>query len=277
NKHPFLQDYLNLVKKNYSAPIQSADFISDKAQITKQINEWVERQTNKKIKNIVSEDMFNDLTKLVLVNAIYFKAKWLYQFDKRITVEDKFRVTSDQEVNVPMMNQELNIQYFENEDIQLVILPYLGKDFSMVIVLPKDIKKFNDVEKKVFDGEYKNISLKGEKVRLTIPRFKMEYKCFLSEKFMEMGMKDAFDAFKADFTGMEMRKSLFISIVLHKALVNVDEEGTEAAAATVVIADTISAGPPVMVFRADHPFIFTIRENSTKTILFMGRVVDPAK
>ncbi|HBC86849.1 MAG TPA: serpin family protein [Lentisphaeria bacterium] len=276
-KHPFLQDYLNLVKKDYSASVQSVNFVADRAQITKQINDWVEKQTNNRIKDIVSEDNFNDLTVLALVNAIYFKAKWVHQFKKKETAEEKFHVTAEKDVKVPMMFQNLDVQYYENEDLQVVILPYKGGNFTMTIVLPKDIGKFKEVEKKVFNEEYKNISLKIEKVDLFIPRFKMEYNVLLSDKLSELGMKDAFISEKADFTGMELSKFLYISLILHKAFVSVDEEGTEAAAATVVFAEAISAAPPAKLFRADHPFIFTIRENSTRTILFMGRVVDPSR
>jgi serpin B len=216
----------------------------------------------------------------VLTNAIYFKGKWQTEFDKKSTRDEDFYLINGQKTKVKMMFQENRFNYYENDDLQLLEMPYKGDKVSMVIILPK-AGKFETVENMMDEKKLQEWTKSATKmeVKAYIPRFKFTQRFDLSEDLSKMGMKDAFSAGVADFSGINGKKNdLFISKVIHKAFVDVNEEGTEAAAATAVEM-ALKAAPikKLAIFEADHPFIFLVRDKEAGSILFMGRVMDPNK
>lgn len=214
------------------------------------------------------------MTRLVLTNAIYFKGEWADQFDKKYTREQDFIISPEKRVKVPMMSLTgEEFKHAETENLQILEMPYVGEELSMLILLPKgdtleSLEKSLSIERL---AEWRNM-LKTEEVDVYIPKFKSETEYFLSKILERMGMPTAFSS-NADFSGMNGTKNLFISSVIHQAFVIVNEEGTEAAATTGAVIEPYM--PPV--FRADHPFIFIIQQRETGNILFLGRVVDPNK
>ena len=215
---------------------------------------------------------------MVLVNAIYFLGKWRYKFDKDDTWDQNFTKLDKKSVKVPMMHLSKTFRYMEDDGFQAVEMMYRSSNMSMLIMLPK-IDQFTKFESKLNPSVLKNIvdKLDSTEVELAIPKVKMEAQFSLSDQLKDMGMIDAFTD-KADFSGMNGERNLFISKVIHKAFVDIDEEGTEAAAATAVVMSLMAMPDPEepKKFIADHPFIFAIRDIKTGTILFLGRVMDPA-
>lgn len=278
--YKFLDEYLYLTKEHYGISIKPVDYVNAREAARKQINAWVEDKTKDKIKDMLQPMDLNELTRLVLVNAIYFKGDWAYQFDPARTQDAPFYVSLLKTVQAPMMTQEESFKYAESRSLQILELPYLGEDLSMVVLLPRRIEGIEKIEKSL-SIEKLNIwrnSLKEQKVIVFLPKFTTNFKLDLCEKLKSMGMIDAFVFGQANFSGMDGRPNwLFISRVIHQAYVNVNEEGTEAAAATAVVMRMggFAGLPPV--FRADHPFIFLIQENKTGSILFIGRITDPTK
>ncbi len=289
--YEFLNEFLELIKTNYDGQFNEVDFISDTETARKTINAWVEEKTNNKIKDLIASGVLSKLTRLVLTNAIYFKGNWARQFEKDKTKEAPFTLISNDKVDVPMMNQIAKFGYMETEDFQGLELPYVDNELSMIIFLPKTSEVLSlpkgdglaDFEKKLTT---ENLSqwlgrLHKRKVKVSVPKFKITDEFSLVSVLKSMGMTDAFtpDTFMpdaADFSGINGKRDLFISAVIHKAFVNVDEEGTEAAAATGVVVGITSVGPSrTPVFRADHPFLFVIRDNQSGSILFVGRVINP--
>lgn len=274
-RYTFLDEFLALTIQFYGTITTPLDYGNPEA-ARQTINSWVEEKTESKIKNLIPPGILNDLTRLVLVNAIYFKGKWAKPFYELITSDAPFRVTSDRQVNARMMSQKDEFNYTEDAYLQILELPYLGNDLSMLVLLPKEIGGLEKLEEsltlKTLDRWSAN--LRNREVIVYLPKFEMMFPFRVDDTLKSMGMIDAFDLNKADFSGMADSKELFIRAVLHKAFVAVDEQGTEAAAATaVVIQKRAMTSPPV--FRADHPFMFLIRENSTGSILFLGRMVNP--
>ena len=220
------------------------------------------------------------MTRLVLTNAIYFKGKWATQFKESQTKNAPFTLLNGDKVEVPMMNQTEQFPYMEAEDFQAIELPYMDKELSMIIFLPKQIAGLQEFEQKL---TLENLSqwqsqLGKREVIVFMPKFKMTSEFSLATVLKSMGMTDAFNANAADFSGMTGKKDLCISAVIHKAYVDINEEGTEAAAATAVTMKLTSIGPSqTPVFRADHPFVFFIRDNHTGSILFIGRVMNPVR
>lgn len=277
--YPLLKEYLDLVKKHYGVTITPQDYKRAAEQARQTINRWVEEKTKERIKNLIQPGVLSALTRLVLVNAIYFKGNWASQFDEKGTRDDTFFLLSGQTVQTPMMTQEQEFDYGEHEHVQILELPYQGGDLSMLVFLPKEKQGLPDLEQNLTPDNLKRwtTNLKKRKMRVFLPKFKMTSEFRLDETLAAMGMGDAFDPNKADFSGMDGRPHwLFIGAVLHKAFVEVNEEGTEAAAATAVVF-RITMAAPSPVFRADHPFIFLIRENKTNAILFLGRILDPSQ
>jgi serpin B len=277
--YKFLPAFLTLTEKSYGAGLKEVDFIKDTEGARKNINAWVEKETQDKIKELIKAGVLSDITRLVLTNAIYFKGGWHYQFNKEMTKEDSFTLLKGEKIKTPMMYQEQHFKYAEMEDAQIIELPYVtASALSMVIVLPKQIDGITNCEKAF---NLKNIEqwlskLYEKKVNVYLPKFKMDFGCELQDTLGRMGMPDAFDAKKADFSGLSAEKpGLYISKVIHKAFVDVNEEGTEAAAATAVVMTLGDAAHKEIEFRADHPFIFMIRDMRTGSILFIGRVIDP--
>jgi len=278
----FLKEFLTLTKKNYGAGLREVDFINpvEREKARKTINGWVEKETKKKIKELIQPGILNKLTTLVLTNAIYFKGDWAIEFDKKETRDAPFRISADKEVTVPLMYQKGDFTYAQEDKLQILELPYKGDDLSMVVLLPTEVDELTELEKSLTPKELNRwlTLLRKQEVHVYLPKFKMTTGPLeLSGILKSMGMKDAFSLPPiADFSGMTGRKDLYISNVLHKAFVAVDEKGTEAAAATAVVMARggISHEP---VFRADHPFVFMIKDNRSGSVLFMGKVCNPAK
>jgi serpin B len=253
------------------------DFVKDPEDSRLVINDWVSRETEKKVKDIIPPGEITELTRLVLANAVYFKAAWLNPFSKDATQPGSFRLPDGTSVDVPMMHERAELRAMEGSGYRAVELPYAGRQLSMLILLP-DEGKFDEVETELDPAMSEGTvnALQPGEVNLTLPKFKFEWTANdLPESFKALGMTDAF-LDSADFSGMTGQPELHIGAILHKAFVGVDEEGTEAAAATVVIMD--KEAPPMnpVDFRVDRPFFFLIRDNPTGTILFLGRVTNPA-
>jgi len=276
--YEFLKEFLQFVESNYDGQLNEVDFIGDTESARRIINAWVEKKTKDKIKDLITQGVLNQLTRLVLTNAIYFKGNWVSQFKKERTEDAPFALVSGEKVDTPMMNQTEQFPYMQEEDFQAIELPYVDNELSMVIFLPKKIDGLADFEKTL---TMENLSrwlqkLHKCKVIVSIPKFKMTSQFSLASVLKSMGMTDAFVPDVADFSGMNGKKDLYIFAVIHKAYVDVNEEGTEAAAATAVVTRTTAIGPKEMpVFRADHPFLFLIRDNSSGSILFIGRMMNP--
>jgi serpin B len=271
-----LPEYLELIKQHYGVSITPVDYAKAAEEARKIINTWVEDKTKDKIKDLIREGDVDHLTVLVLVNAIYFKGNWASQFDPEHTVESEFMVSNNAKTKISMMNQKGEFGYGEIEGAQLLELPYVGKELSMVIVLPEKPESLPEIEKQF---TVKNLDrwlscLSQQDVNVYLPKFKVTWGTFkLNEPLQTLGMRKAFGP--ADFSGMDGTRTLSLGLVLHKAFVEVNEEGTEAAAATVVLFE--SGVPRIATFKADHPFLFLIKDNVTGSILFLGRVLDPSK
>jgi serpin B len=273
--YAFLASYLDLVKRFYGVSITPLDFVHDAEAARVQINGWVEEETGEKIKDLIPPGLLDELTTLVLTNAIYFKGNWASQFDTKKTKESPFWLATKRAVDVPMMTQKRSFGYRAFGDLQVLELPYVGDDLAMILLLPRTVDGLSALEDAL---SVKNLAkwtahLWPQEVEVFLPRFKATSAFKLGGTLVEMGMRDAFGA--ADFSGMTGGRDLFISDVLHKAFVDVNEEGTEAAAATAVIMRTMALGMGPPVFKADHPFIFLIRDNFSGSVLFLGRVMDP--
>jgi len=273
--YPVQEDYVDAIIGYYGGDVNALDFVAEPDESRVTINEWVEERTNDRIKDLFPSGSIDADVRLVLTNAIYFKGDWLYEFDEEATGEEEFHVTPTTSVTVDMMSLRDDFNYAETDELQLLELPYTGEDVSMLILLPKE-GRMGDVEAQLSAerlGEWVDV-MEGTAVNVYLPRFTFETKYFMMEDLAEMGMPTAFtDA--ADFSGMTGNRELFIDKVIHQAFIEVNEEGTEAAAATGV-SMRLSAAMPEEVFRADRPFIFLIRDMDTGLILFMGRVTDPS-
>ncbi|MBU3941420.1 MAG: serpin family protein, partial [Nanoarchaeota archaeon] len=248
---------------------------TEKSRVT--INNWVEEQTDNKIKDLIPRGAIDDSTRLVLTNAIYFKGDWVLQFDKKKTKEADFKISPEKTVKVDMMSltgDKAKFNYAETEELQILEMPYEGDELSMLVILPREnLKSIEDSINKEKLNELKSM-LSERKVSVYIPKFKFETKYLMAKDLAEMGMPTAF-SMNADLSGMTGNMDLFIDKVIHQAFVEVNEEGTEAAAATAVIVALKSSKSDY--FMADHPFMFIIQQKATGNILFMGRVVDPGK
>jgi serpin B len=273
----FLNEFLDVTKANYGAGLREVDFVKAPDDARQTINRWVEERTQDKIKELIQPGILNPMTRLVLTNAIYFKAPWQTPFSPALTKDEEFQVMADRKVKVPMMHHAGGYKYVDGGNFQLLDMPYKGQDQSMVVLLPKTIDGLGELEKTLTAQSLDTLLAKGrqQQVQVTFPKFKFTQEFELNKKLAALGMPLAFSD-KADFSGMDGRKDLYISNVIHKAFVDVHEKGTEAAAATAVVVATKSAPPaPKVVFQVDHPFVFVIRDNRTGSILFLGRVINP--
>ena len=275
--YQFLPSYFELVETVYGGKVTNLDFVSEteKSRIT--INDWVEDNTNNKIKDLIPNGILGPTTALVLTNAVYFKGTWVIEFDKKNTYEAKFDAAQGM-VNVDMMkrtDEDAKFKYFEDSKVQMIELPYEGDRLSMFVILPKD--KTEDVEINNYKFNQWQSSMENKRVKLYLPKFKFEQKKMLKEIFIGMGMVESFSSL-ADFSLMTGKKDLFISQVIHQAYIDVNEEGTEAAAATAVVMNFKSApDDSTPVFNANHPFTFIIKDQLSGSILFMGEVVNPSE
>ena len=255
------------------------DFVKETEKSRQTINSFIEEQTKDKIKDLIPKGYLDEMIRLVLTNAIYFKGIWEWEFDKTDTREQDFKITSTDIVKTPIMSmnpEEAKFNYAQTEDLQILELPYKGDKISMLILLPTEnlhaIESSLTAEKL---NEYKSQMEETKLSSISLPKFEFDSKYFMKNTLISLGMPTAFSD-DADFSGMTGKQDLYISNVIHQSYVAVDEEGTEAAAATAVIMREKSA---VLenIFRADHPFVFIIQEKDTGNILFLGRVVDPTK
>jgi len=271
----FNEQFLNTLSAYYDANLKTVDF-RDSENARALINLWVAAQTNDKIKDLIPEGVLNALTRLVLTNAVYFKAAWMNQFDPAKTAPGTFTLSDGSQVQVPMMRAQRSMQAFVDEQFAVVELPYVGGRYSMALVMPAQdgLAEFESS----LDAERLNKilgSLSTASVTLSLPKFKLESSFGLSEAMKTLGMTDAFTPGLADFSGMEGTRNLYISDLLHKAYVDVNEEGTEAAAATAVVVGMTSMPAESYTIDFDRPFLFLIRDIQTNAILFMGRMADP--
>jgi len=276
--YQFLPEFLNIINKNYKGGLNLVDFKNEPEVVRNKINNWIYKETKSKINNILNQGDITEITRLVLANAIYFKGKWKYEFDEDDTKERDFFLINGKTIKVNMMFKAKIFKYFENNKLQLLDLPYNDEKASMIIVLPKNNSNFNEVENLIDEKNLENWinNSNFEHVMVYIPRFKFSLKLELNTILSNMGIKDAFDEFKADFSGINGNNDLRIDKVIHKGFVEVNEKGTEATAATVIVMGLKSAiEPEYKLFLANHPFIFIIRDNITGCILFIGRVMNP--
>jgi serpin B len=282
--YTFLDAFLKLTNRDYGAGFNQVDFkgATEAARLT--INQWVEQKTDNKIKDLLQPGTLNPFTRLVLTNAIYFKGDWQTPFDKALTRDEDFHLSPEQTIKAPLMHRTGGFNYFNGGTFQALEIPYksaeLPNDAGGLPALERSLTAYN---MRQWLGQLRPAQ---EAVIVTLPKFKIEAGLGLGDTLEAMGMKEAFDGNKADFSGMAPRKTmladgnLYISAVIHKAYVDVDEEGTEAAAATAVVHRAMSGAPvrhplPPILFRVDHPFMFLIRDNRSGSILFIGRVTNP--
>uniref|UniRef100_A0A4W6G191 Serpin B6 n=1 Tax=Lates calcarifer TaxID=8187 RepID=A0A4W6G191_LATCA len=278
------QSYQFIEVKLYNAELESVDFKTSSEAARVNINSWVEKQTQGKIKDVLVQGVVNDMTRLVLVNAIYFKGNWNKQFKENATHDVQFRLNKvTQRLSVclllcKLINYPVYI-YSNLAVIQILEMPYKGKELSMLIFLPNEIEDgTTGLEKLTYENfvEWTRPDMMDQtEVQVGLPRFKMEEKYDMKTVLVSMGMVDAFDAALSDFSGMSPANDLFLSKVVHKAFVEVNEEGTEAAAATAAIMMLRCAPMPPAMFIADHPFLFFIRHNPSMSVLFAGRYCSP--
>ncbi|EDL39852.1 serpin B3 [Mus musculus] len=277
---PFLQTFLKDIRKYYQANVESLDFAHAAEESQKKINSWMARQTNGKIKDLFPSGSLNSSTILVLVNAVYFKGQWNHKFDEKHTREEKFWLNKNTSKPVQMMKQrnKFNFIFLENVQAKIVEIPYKGKELSMFVLLPVEIdglKKFEEqltADKLLQWTRAENMHM--TELYLSLPQFKVEEKYDLRVPLEHMGMVDAFDPQKADFSGMSNSQGLVVSKVLHKSFVEVNEEGAEAATAMSVESRSLSVPKP-NDFSCNHPFLFVMKQNKTNSILFFGRVSSP--
>lgn len=272
--YAFQLEFLSLIQKYYNGGFNTVDFEGQTEMARGTINRWVEQKTNDKIKDLLPKGALTTDTRLVLTNAIYFKGDWATKFKPEMTKPASFNIGPSETVTVPMMYQNGRFRFAEMDGVKLLEMPYVGGDLSMIVVLPKagmeelgqalDPNRLNEWLSKATEQE----------VNVFLPKFKFEAEYQLKDLLAGMGMVDAFALPPADFSGISGYKDLYITKVIHKAIIEVNEEGSEAAAATAVVVGTKSFIVKTE-FKADRPFLFLIRHNATGSILFLGRVMNP--
>lgn len=275
----FKNDFIKIATKDYDAEVKSLDFARKPGEAVDKINDWVDDKTRSKIKKILTPDAVNRDTALVLTNAIYFKGDWSSKFEKEATRDADFTLDGGTKINCNMMGQTATLNYAKLANFAALEMPYKGGRMTMLILLPNALDGLANLEKDLtatlLDDAIK--ALTWQKVVVYLPKFHAETRYSVGDHLQKMGMRRAFLRSDADFSGITDDPPLFISAVIHKAFVDVDEEGTEAAAATAITMEVASAvqrkDPPV--FRADHPFVYFIRDTETGQILFAGRMADP--
>lgn len=273
--YAFLDSFLDSLARHYGAGIHLVDFIAATDEARQRINEWVADETEDKIRNIIPEGALNVDTRLVLTNAIYFNAAWLSPFEEAATQSNIFMGLDGTQFETPMMTQSGYFQYANSDGVTAVEMRYIGGQMSMVLLMPP-VDQFRAFEDSVDTQQLQALldSLNATNIRLSMPVFEFESEFALSQTLSALGMPSAFSS-EADFSGMDGSQDLFLQNVLHKAFISVDEEGTEAAAATaVVVGATALEQEPIQV-SFDHPFIFIIRDRETGAILFIGRLLQP--
>jgi serpin B len=270
----FLPEYLELNRAFYGAGLQEVDFVRATEEARKAINDWTEKQTRGRIKDLIQPTNVDPDTRLVLTNAIYFKAAWETPFQKQFTQVQPFRVTPKRTVKARMMTRTAVVRYLENDQLQALELPYKGNEVSMVILLPRKVDGLAGLEDQLTHANLgKWLSgMRRAMVWVNLPRFQVTGTFSLKQVLSDMGMPLAFTARAADFSGMDSARQFFLQAAVHKTFVRVDEEGTEASGATAIMGGFGGVPRP---FRADHPFLFLVRDNRSGSVLFLGRVVEP--
>jgi len=274
--YQFLDEFLDTLAENYDAGLRILDFASDPEACRETINQWVSDNTEGRIEDLLQEGMINALTRLVLTNAIYFNAAWAHPFDEDSTMSAIFNLLDGGTVNVDMMYQTEEMGYTEGDGYQAVELKYDGDELSMIILLPEDgnFAAFEGaLDAALLDAIIDDLGISN--VSLALPKFEYESEFGLKKALEAMGMTEAF-SMAADFSGMTGNQDLFIKDVVHKAFVSIDEAGTEAAAASAVIMELKAVPGAPVEMTVDHPFIFLIRDIQTDSVLFIGRVLNPA-
>jgi len=271
-------EFLENNKKYYSSSVNFTDFYSNPEKSRLTINEWVENNTNNKIKNLLKPSSIDNGTRLVLVNALYFKGAWLTKFKKENNTTEDFQINKRESIETIFMNNSINSWYYEDKYCEIVDIPYSNEKISLLVILPKTYKKLKKVEKKLNYEYYSNYvnNRARKRINLSFPKFNIESEFDLNESLNKLGIKEAF-TMSADFSGITKQEKLYISKVVHKANIEVDEEGTEAAAATAVIMRKTSINVDEVKFKANRPFIYMIRNQETNTIYFVGKILDPTK
>uniref|UniRef100_A0A8C1C7F1 Serpin B6 n=1 Tax=Cyprinus carpio carpio TaxID=630221 RepID=A0A8C1C7F1_CYPCA len=285
--YQFVEKFLSDAKRYYEAGLEEVDFKKKSEAARVDINKWVEKNTQEKIKDLLPQGSIGEMTKLVLVNAIYFKGNWEKKFPKEATRDGQFKLNKTHTKPVKMMRQKSKfpLALIPEMNSQVLELPYVGKNLSMLIILPNEIQDettgLQKLEKALTYEKLmewtKPSKMLQEQVQVSLPKFKMAETYGMVQFLRSMGMEDVFDLQKVNLSGMSPNNDLVVSKVIHKAFVEVNEEGTEAAAATGVVINVVTALKPEdpKTFIADHPFLFFIRHNPSNSILFYGRFCSP--
>lgn len=274
--YQFVPDYLDTLARDYGAGLRPADFQRAPEPARETINGWIKEQTEGKVVDLLPKGSITNLTRLVLANAVYFNAAWKTPFDANSTQPAEFTLLDGSQVSVPMMSKLMRLPYAQGQGYQAVEIPYDGDEVSMVILLP-DASSLEQFQEALTADQVSHIvsELQPKQVQLSLPKFTYESTFSLAEVLANMGMPDAMDPDRADFSGISGKRDLYISDVVHKAIVAVNEKGTEAAAATAVVVGTTSMPTVDVTLTIDHPFVFFIRDVKTGAILFVGRVLNP--
>jgi serpin B len=278
--YPFRREYLSLLKKDYQTTVTPQNYTQDPGAARNAINQWVDDKTRHKISEIIGPGALDTSTRLVLVNAMYFNGKWAAPFPAEATHSDNFQTKPGRTITASFMSKNGHFSYGENDQLQIVSLPYAGGKMELTILLPRNRDGISELETNLSPVNLAAwiASQARHPVDVTLPKFKVAAGLELNKILGAMGMKAPFDKAEADFSGMDGRTHwLYLSAVLHKAYIDVNEKGTEAAAVTAgtITPLAMSAAEESKEFRADHPFLFLLRDSSTGSILFIGRVFEP--
>ncbi len=276
--YPIQPVFSQMLTNFYRSGVTPLDFVGDPNGSRLAVNDAIAKQTHDKIKDLLAKENVTSMTRLILTNAVYFKAAWAHPFNDDATKPEPFTSLDGKSTDTPMMHTVERMGYFQNDSLQMAELPYEGRELSMLVILPKTdrLADLAKVEQSLSDLPTWTAGLRGKRVNLAMPKFKFESQLALAGDLEAMGMPDAFSG-TADFSRITTQEKLLISAVIHKAFIEVNEAGTEAAAATAVAVSAMAM--PVeddpIDFIANHPFLFAIRHNQTGAILFLGRVVKP--
>jgi len=284
--YPFLEPFQELLRDKYQADLDQMEltgwpngFDSGKAESArKQINRWVSEQTKNKITTILPPSLPDANTRLILINAVWLKGKWATPFTKALTTDSPFHLGGRKSVPVPMMRLTAEFRYVENTQFQVLEMPYVSRQVAMIVFLPQSGSELDKLERSLSHEQTDQLlrKLKKRNVQVYLPRFTIQFSFDLKSILQEMGMRNAFET-HADFSGITPSSPFFIQAAIHSAWVEVDEEGTEAAAATAFTPITTGTADKPVIFNADHPYLFLIRDTQTGLILFLGRVTAPLR
>ncbi|KAK8762403.1 hypothetical protein V5799_026328 [Amblyomma americanum] len=276
---PVREDYATLLEEFYRASIESVDFTRNPDAIRKEVNEWVSKKTNSKIQNLLGPGSVNEETKLILVNAIYFKANWDSAFNPESTRSADFHLDTENTLKVQMMSREEYYAVSETKEsnYRVLVMPYAQYEYSMVIVLPNEVDGLTSLEERLTEYDLRSLldGLKTHKVQLSLPKFKVRSNKGMADVLRAMGVNELFDADSVDLSGIFQEGNLAVTNIIHEAIVEVDEKGTVAAASAAAAGGSSLYNPKSINFVVDHPFLFIIKRNQDDLILFMGSVRNP--